>query len=50
MPDAKQVHDTVCAEVVVAFSSLRTVFGECLSIHSLSVLFFFFEWRLVCAN
>ena len=44
--------DTGChRKVVVAFSSLARIWGECLKIHSPSVLFFFFlKWRLACAD
>ena len=36
--------------VVVAFSSFVGILGECLTIHSLPVLFFFFKWRLAHAH
>ena len=41
----------VCHSVVVAFSSLARIVGECSTIHSLPALFFFFfKWRSASAR
>ena len=39
-------HHELCMMVVVAFSSLARVLGECLTIHSPPALLFFLKWRL----
>ena len=40
----------VVVVMMVAFSLLARSLGECLTIHSLSVLLCVFVWRLACAR